>query len=68
MTDRQTPAYIAQSKRIAQLSWDQCMEQYANPKLSNPATIKMLEDRLNQHQAAFTASRLGNAWNNRGLN
>jgi hypothetical protein len=65
-TDRQAPPYVAQRKRVADMSWDQCLIEYAKKGLC-PNYQSILEARLDEHQAAFTSSRLG-SWQHHGLN
>jgi hypothetical protein len=67
MTDRQTPAHVAQRKQIAVMNLDQCMIEYSQKGL-NPQYIAMLEERLDDLQKQFTASRLGNTWQHCDLN
>jgi hypothetical protein len=67
MTDRQTPAHVAQRKRIAVMNLDQCMTEYSQKGL-NPQHIAMLEERLDDLQKQFTTSRLGNSWQYCDLN
>jgi hypothetical protein len=67
MNDRQAPAYVAQRKRIAMMSWDECLMEYSKKGLC-PNYEAMLEVRLDEHQAQFDASRLGNSWNYCGIN
>ena len=67
VNDRQAPAHVAQRKAVAQMDWDQCEAEYSKKGIC-PNYAAMLERRMKEHQAAFDASRLGNTWNNCGIN
>ena len=66
MTDRQTPAHVAQRKRVARMSMDECMTEYSKKGIC-PNYRAILELRIDEHQADFTASRVG-SWQHCGLN
>ena len=67
VNDRQAPAHVAQRKAVAQMDWDQCMTEYCKKGIC-PNYEAILEARLDELQAQFTASRLGSSWNNCGIN